>query len=58
MKESVAKSKVETTPKSELKAATKHKEEPTAETKANADAEANSTPNLFRVEDRQVRRER
>ena len=52
MKESVAKSKAETTPKSEPKATTKPKAEATAETKAKAkaDAEAKSSPKPFRVD--------
>ena len=52
MKESVATSKAETTPKSEPKATTKSKAEPTAETKAKAkaDAKAKSSPKPFRVD--------
>ena len=52
VKESIAQSKAETTPKSEPKATTKPKAEPTAETKAKAkaDAKAKSTPKPFRVD--------
>ena len=52
VKESVAKSKAETTPKSEPKAATKPKAEPTVETKAKAKAnpKAKSSPKPFRVD--------
>ena len=59
LQEIVAKSKAETTPKSEPKATTKPKAGPTAETraKAKADATAKSTPKPFRVDRTGVDRE-